>query len=326
MLTIHAGMAKTGTTALQAELHSNRSSLRESGIAYPSEFCDAEGIAHHALPAALLESSKAKSPLIESFMVYLENEPAPRVLISSEAFGNALAPRHVETFSHFLMRLRARRPVRLVVALRRVDSFFESMYLHSIKVGELNLDFSSYLMRRRNWMPNLLRGLARVHQALGENSLAYVKYRSDPAYRLEFYEKTGVPVPALARPLGKALRNPRLGLKAQTALRFLPQIEKDVGRSLPRGRLISAFESGRLSFSDDIFRYNLMDHREALQLHDATIATSLACGETAYADYFAGDEIPPQTACQLEYGLLTSEDIERLVAYAGTPSPPSSKS
>lgn len=157
-LVLHAGMGKTGTTALQEFFWRNRAALARAGIAYPET--GAVACAHHLI-----------SPHVPSFVAhngwrFLEPQDwaAPvaalgqeRILMSSELIAWA-AP---EKVAAFCAALAPHFDLHLCLYLRRQDNIIMAGYNQQIKAGtqirridhvlERQLARFDYLARIRPW-------------------------------------------------------------------------------------------------------------------------------------------------------------------------------
>src|SRR5580704_813608 len=127
ILTIHMGMPKTGTSALQQRLADSASILADQDIDYPALFRNEEGIAHHNLANGLVAGTERSGELTSSVSAYLNDSRFKCTLFSSEAFTNCLSQRVVFRLMRMLDELSEISQIKLVLSLRRVDSFLESM-------------------------------------------------------------------------------------------------------------------------------------------------------------------------------------------------------
>jgi hypothetical protein len=124
---VHVGPYKTGTTALQTSLHTNRPGLAAAGVTYP-------GITHrHMRPSwALLGRSRLGHPVVpmsewDELVAEVRASPG-RVMLSSEDFSSA-SPEQARTLVDDLGRDR----VRLLFVVRRLDKLLPSAWQERVK-------------------------------------------------------------------------------------------------------------------------------------------------------------------------------------------------
>lgn len=92
-IVIHAGPGKTGSSALQKCLHSNREALAAQGVLYPEHQLDANGISsghifsvgHFENKAFVVEPEK-----VERLVAQFEQSPHHTLILSSEFFSRAI--------------------------------------------------------------------------------------------------------------------------------------------------------------------------------------------------------------------------------------------
>ncbi len=92
---LHAGLFKTGTTAIQAGLLSERAHLAASGLHVARTGQSAETGAHHALVQALagLQLGPKQADLPERLRAEIDAAGRPDLLVSSEFLSLILRPR-----------------------------------------------------------------------------------------------------------------------------------------------------------------------------------------------------------------------------------------
>jgi len=130
---LHIGIHKTGTTTIQSFLSKNGNSLLQEGVFYPRE----QWI-HHRLVSSDSEGLACISERNESYWRSLkkniEGSGATSAVLSSEGFSKGYAGTRPEYIESVCEHLKEYDP-RIIVYLRRQDSFFESMYTQVIKTG-----------------------------------------------------------------------------------------------------------------------------------------------------------------------------------------------
>lgn len=133
---LHIGINKTGTSAIQSFCSRHRKLLKSHGLLYPKTACN--GIAHYALSEELGFGLKKKeftphlSAEFKSLRRSLDEEIAdagnPVVLISSEHFVRPADMHRVRDFF-------AHEHVRILVYLRRHDTWFPALYSQALKTS-----------------------------------------------------------------------------------------------------------------------------------------------------------------------------------------------
>lgn len=138
-LYIHIGLPKTGTTSLQFFMHRNKAALKARGIYYPATMRDPHPTAtqHRYVNEAMREQQRrakeghpVSSHVINRMLHEIEKQEFPVNVISEELFSwepSFAAP--------FLANFRSKVDAKVVVFLRRQDTWCESMYAQSIRGG-----------------------------------------------------------------------------------------------------------------------------------------------------------------------------------------------
>jgi hypothetical protein len=133
-LILHAGMGKTGTTAIQHTFWRNRAALARAGIAYPK--IGARAGAHHLISPHILPHL-TQGPRPWHFLDPGEWAPAvaalpePRVFMSSELISSA-DPAQIATFCAALEPFF---DLHLCLYLRRQDDMIAAGYAQGVKAG-----------------------------------------------------------------------------------------------------------------------------------------------------------------------------------------------
>lgn len=133
VLYIHIGTHKTGTTNLQTFFRDNRALLRKNGIVYPKSGRARMGAHHHLVSSIRIPIHpvfKPRRPFIE-YIKRLWNEVPEdsNCLISSEIFNETINFSQLELFKTIAKR------VKIIVYLRRQDTFLESAYSFFLRGG-----------------------------------------------------------------------------------------------------------------------------------------------------------------------------------------------
>jgi len=134
-LYLHAGMGKTGTSALQAFLAQHSNALREFGVLYPAAYRSMnDGGAHHALPLAMMDKQPAWAPRLSL--------PSPQQILTEiyeEAVSLGLNKVVVSSEILYVIRPQAVRDLvgqfrsRIVLYVRRQDLHVMSLTNQAIK-------------------------------------------------------------------------------------------------------------------------------------------------------------------------------------------------
>jgi hypothetical protein len=134
ILILHAGMGKTGTTALQKALWHNRDALARAGIAYPA--IGATAGAHHLVSPHVLPHLAHRAPWRRylapaKWLGKVAALPEPRVLMSSELVSSADPDR----VAAFCAALAPHVDLHLCLYLRRQDDMMAAVYAQGVKGG-----------------------------------------------------------------------------------------------------------------------------------------------------------------------------------------------
>lgn len=204
-LFIHAGMHKTGTTALQHFLHFNRDILAENGLYYPLAGVPDRRAnwGHHDIMDVLNKSAD------RSLLSDLRQEcvKQPQIVLSSERFYGFKNP---EIFTPLLRRFRKWTP-KIVIYLRQQDRYVEAIYRQNVKANGMQddiLTFAKRIHRRLDFLA-LVNRLAEITGPEGVIVRPYEKSALAGDICTDFFQTIGHSIPDQAqRP--KATKNPGL--------------------------------------------------------------------------------------------------------------------
>jgi hypothetical protein len=146
-LYVHIGMAKTGTSAIQSFLHTNRDELIKQGVLYPlsGQFPDHS---HHELAFAFSPDGYRDDPdrdleeILNSLSKEIEGSDCSTVILSSECFPLiAEDVRFIDFFEEY--------EVRVVAFLRDPGDYIESWYRQWVKDPAVRFsdDFDTFFER-----------------------------------------------------------------------------------------------------------------------------------------------------------------------------------
>jgi hypothetical protein len=311
MITLHMGMPKTATTAMQHALRAAAPALLARGFDYPPILGGKNPAAHHDLAIGMLAGGEAAQAARQALLRHVRHSAAPRILISSEGMTNLFRPGRLEGLLRLVGRMAALRPVTLVLSLRRIDDFFLSMYLHQVKVGTVDRDIDAYLAGREVWARRFFAAVA----ALRDDGTARLV---TPVYRGSGFLDTLWPALGLTEEevalLPRDMRpNAQLGLKAQALLTGLPELCARAGVAVPsRLRLVRFLEDNPGLFEGDLDRFDPMPAGRRAAIAAAALEAAAAHGVGAYADAFGADQPAARPAALLDPALLTAADLSRL--------------
>jgi hypothetical protein len=304
MIVLHIGMPKTGTSALQ---HCLAAYAREhpDGVCYPVAGRDSL-VAHHLLSRAVVAgdlSDEVMGPVLSE----LRNLRGRDAVISSEGFVKAADG---DIFRLFDMLSRVG-PVKIVLAVREMASFLESMYLQSSRTGVYQDTFPAYVASRQKWIGNFIGKLKRWRDCLGDAfEITFVGPGFNSVAMIE--RLAGFGDNALVSYLAHAPGNPRRSLKQQVAFLHLGAVSELIGHEIMRRRLIRAFDAG-LAFDTDDSRYTLLDGLLTEQIRAAAAGACERYGFPEYQAFFQPLYREPKgTAASLDLAVLTPGDLEMI--------------
>lgn len=128
-LTIHIGMNKTGTTALQRACFNNQPILAQAGLLYPKTGLGSRSIGrglHYRLSEAFLPGGQKGPELVSKLRREVQNSGAKHALVSSEFFVEL---RDLGPLQDSLKDC----DVRILVYLRRHDHWVSSLFSQGVK-------------------------------------------------------------------------------------------------------------------------------------------------------------------------------------------------
>ncbi|MEM8551081.1 MAG: hypothetical protein AAGF45_01785 [Pseudomonadota bacterium] len=316
MITLHIGLPKTASTLIQSVLSASADKLSEAGVDYLDILRDGEGLGHHTLPKQLLAANSLDTPAFKALCERVSADRTRHVVVSSEAFTNLIVARNRVTFLAMTEALSTYGAVRIVIALRRVDDFFSSMYLHSIKTGEVHDQLSCYVEKRRQWSMSLFNGLRLLRQQGLVDELLVIKYASKQAFSRCMLAAILSDTELVDDLATMQSRNVAVTHKAHVALANLDAVNARIGYNLRRFPLIRAFEMGRFAFPTDQRSFRVIEPHLAKVVHSEALAAAEHCGERDYCVFFEGDSVPELAPVSLDISHLEDADFAALGDYA----------
>lgn len=306
---LHIGTAKTGTTHLQRLMRRRREPLlREYGLLYPETWMDPKQGAHHPLAVQVFQGGLDLPEVLAEFDRLFADPAVQRIVLSSEAFANALTTEAAfERLVDLLMGLRTRANVKLVVVLREYSDFLESMYLHSVKTGDVRIGFDAYVAQRVSWFAVLARNLRTLRQFEAFFEVEVLTYDSESVVR-KFERSLEVDLREEPNP---SRTGKRLSLKSQAILYrwdSFPQLHA-YGRACVAKLLTGAFV-----FTDDAEDYSLFT--PAMRRLTAALAVEQARA-AELSEYLAFEKAlacAGERSCfDLDQVTIDANDLDRLV-------------
>jgi hypothetical protein len=303
-LVLHLGMPKTGTSVLQRCLSDRAERL---GIQYPQSFRNGDGVGHHALPFSLKKEG-IDANLVAEFFEFLSEHSREKIVLSSESFTNLVGPKRYRDIAQLWQRSSAILPSCLVMVVRRLDSFTESMYLQSSRFGSYSGSISDYIQSRKNWTNDFFSGLGALKKTCGE-SLVIVPFI--PGFDiLEFFDGIiGLSKDGLAANRDELPSTAKFSVKAQSLLLDLERVGQELALPLERRVIIKALIKKKIAFADDVTRYTILDPEVSSALQIAALEAADKYGVMEYANAFRTVEVPQAAPISLGRSLLTDQDI-----------------
>lgn len=187
-LIIHAGRAKTGSTAIQKFAAEQEDKLRDLGILYPRSGRLHGG--HHPIAGALKEDPPrwlGVNASVEEYISAVRDEAKQSgmatVVVSSEAFQGTRIDRIGELLPGW--------EVSVLLFVRRQDRFFESLINQDVKVGILDR-FPSFTKGFYAQVLNHLDEAASFGRQLGPERVRIALYDGDTDVVEEFLRAVGI--------------------------------------------------------------------------------------------------------------------------------------
>ena len=208
------------------------------------------------------------------------------VFVSSEGFTNLCGVKRADHLADFIDAFEGV-SVEVLVVIRELSDFLESMYLQSARFGHMKGTFADYLTSRRRWVRDYFRGLLILRARLGERlDIVFqapgfdILTHANALLRLE--EGT------LTRASRTVRSTAKRELKEQVALSFLAETEAAAGFKISRDKLMRVFDDRPDVFSGRVERYTLYGPEARQATYDDLIAAAAETGFTAYLDAFGG--------------------------------------
>lgn len=181
---LHIGLPKTGTTALQHFLYNNGEALKKHDICFPDFGLRYRSVGERKNGRFLIAPVKNEDGSLNHSVPVPEYEPTldqiaelaktyGKILVTDEGIWNISRKR-----PDFWPKLRddlAKRglDLRVIIYLRRQDSFIESLYAQKIKETRKSYTFSEFLASEhaQNWPLDFAAGLDAISAVIGKENL-----------------------------------------------------------------------------------------------------------------------------------------------------------
>jgi hypothetical protein len=308
VLYLHMGMPKTGTSLLQSMLSASGPALARQGYAYPDLW---PGSGHYGL-SPVFQAPDGAPDTVREVRDYLADNQGRKVVLSLEGLSFALhTPRKRSNLAQFLNQCSGVAEVRAIIALRRIDEFYASLFLHVTKVRPQNAEAApeAFVSRRSGWMDTLFSGMRWLREEQ-EIPLALVPYFEDANVLPGLFEALGID-PAELRSTPKRKVNRRLGLKAHSAL-ALPEAQLErVG--VERSELVPLLQTGTFVFEDETYDYDPLGYELRSQIHERALREARENGITEYVEAFGSAELPRASRTHIDASLISEADLADLI-------------
>ncbi|MCG6904553.1 MAG: hypothetical protein LJE68_17930 [Rhodobacter sp.] len=136
---LHIGTPKSGTSSLQKYLVTHREALAQRGLAY---LTPPGKTSSNDLAIAINRNRAELADMADGLNREIAERPEQRALISSEMFYGVSPDMLLALIPEL-----ARRPLNVLVYLRRQDRYIESMYLQKSKNGRFQGSIADYIAR-----------------------------------------------------------------------------------------------------------------------------------------------------------------------------------
>jgi hypothetical protein len=305
-LILHIGMPRTGTCSLQRLLAASSPILEEAGYQYPDLELDEREMAHHALGLDVLAhggGSRIGAELLERVARAEGN-----TIVSTETLSNGLADPGFDALRSFLAAAIDVVDMEVVIVLRRMDQMLASMYLFQLRNGDDPEAVDEFSERRLPWIDQAFGNLSELRFSPDWPSPHILTYRPGRDSTALVLRAIGLDPAALGEPEKSLHRT--LGLKAQAFLGGLSEL----GDGIPaaRSELINAFETGRFSFSDEVYEYDPLGYATRRRIHEHALASSIEHGIREYEDAYRGERIEPMPRTEVDSSLISDADLRDL--------------
>ncbi len=304
MLDVHMGMPKTGTSILQRCLSLKADQL---GILYPEAFIE-RGFGQHLI-ATTLKDAGINSPVLSNFFEYLHANKTKRVIVSSESFSTQIGPNRIAGLIRFWKHCAVILPSRLIIVVRRMDRFVESMYLQQIRFGKYSGSIKEYIPMQEKWMKGFFQGLGILKRECGE-SLLIIPFIEDFDVLACFENLLTLRSGDLTSERSRLPSTAKYSAKAQSLLLSIREVGSEISISIDRRSLIRGLAKGKIRFSNDVVQYTIMGSSDSKRIQAKAVDAANNAGVTEYTDSFSEIEEMENFQITLCRSLLSEDDIK----------------
>lgn len=308
MITLHLGMPKTGTSALQSCAYLATTREVNPGFEYPIAG-RGNAVAHHTLANALRSDGITSSTVMETLKEIDTKKTSRHILISSEAFTNILPDHNLPHLVSFIERCGGITETRAVLVMRAMDRFMESMYLQSVKSGSVATTIEEYVAKRISRQGRLFAAVSQLKRQFGTRFQVPILTKGFDTISF-FVNLLGERGTKLEKYRSRADVNERKSWKLQNILLHLDKVSSQTGIELDRAMLLQSARRGDLSFKDDSIEYRVIPHSLACQVRKAALSAATEHRVEEYIEAFKDIEIMEYEHKPLDFDAITKDDIE----------------
>jgi hypothetical protein len=199
--------------------------------------------------------------------------------------------------------------VTIVLALRRIEEYCESVYVQECRSSGIPTSVSAYVdgtLASFGYWIDAINAMAGV---IGPRHMRIIKFRRDPAYFDELLAAIGVTRERLAGERVPPMLNETFTLKGEIALTYHRELSAELGYEVRERGLWDLVAARALRFADDRERFHLLGDAAARETAAAAVAVAEERGFAPYLEFFAHE--PPVSRGEqatLDYACLTAED------------------
>ena len=305
---LHIGTSKTGTTALQNFLDTNRNILEKQGIGYyesskwisemgagNASFLSHGVIGDVRLPISVGEDAYSRE--LTSFYTYASKHPV--ILLSSEslwAAGSANREFWPILKRYFEKSYGKDTDINIIVYLRRQDLFLYSKWKQDLKLFPYAWDFLEWMEKSRNVMQgDYLRQIDCIAEVFGQEHMVVRSYEKDRRSSWDiihdFLDASGLPQ-SNDYIYPKEIGNPSISMSAVTAVIAIQRGQIEGVERLDReswGSVRKAMELFTMMYPENrhIYPLNPEERKQLVDKYDAdnkAVARKYLGKESLFAD------------------------------------------
>jgi hypothetical protein len=314
MLILHLGMPKTGTSLVQSCLTLY---AREDGALLDfTKIGRGKTIAHHQLAYALRSDGIDALPVV-ALLNRLRRSKKKPIVVSSESFSNLVGPAKVDLLCSFIHRCRELQDVKVILVVREMKSFVESMYLQTTRFGRSTAAIENYSSMRLKWIENFFMGIEKLRREIREElQIPMVIGGFDSVAEIE--KAAAVNPDTLGKYRSRVSNTAKYSLKTQTVLLHLNKIEKQTGKQLNRQKILAGIKTGPV-FEGDVHAYTIISREWAGRIRQTALKAAMDYDFREYTTSFGTVSADAMEFFDLDFARLTPADIELVVFHGSQP-------